>query len=58
VNTIPLQNYGTAGQRFHATAPMASSKNDIDILNTMSTRQDCPNGMRRPHRVINVAPHR
>jgi len=58
VNTIPLQNYGTASKRFHATAPMASSKNDIDILNTMSARQDYPDGMRGLHRIINVAPHR
>lgn len=59
LNTIPLPRYGTAGQRFHTTAPMTSSENDIDILNTTPTSSAaCPNGIRRLHRVIAVALHR
>jgi hypothetical protein len=37
LETTPLPVYGTAGQQFHATVPMISSANDIDILNIMPT---------------------
>jgi len=33
LNTTPLPVDGTAGLQFHATVSMASSENDIDILN-------------------------
>ena len=36
-NTKPLPVDGTAGQQFHATVSMASSENDIDILNNASS---------------------
>jgi hypothetical protein len=43
-NTLPLCDHAPAGQRFHATASMTSSKNDIDILNKIlsASRAPCP----------------
>ena len=41
-NTTPLPADGTAGQQFHAPVSMASSENDIDILNKAMSSQAKP----------------